>query len=101
MLQLLPASTGGFHKTITEEEIAYALRTIDSSESVTQRLLEAGTMRGANFGGTVIVGRALTEAAAPGESRGAAGLRAVTVALAVLVILSFLATTLLHAFLGP
>jgi len=58
----LVLATAAFHKAITDEEISHALRSAESSETVTQRLLETGNLRGARFGGTVIVGRALTDA---------------------------------------
>jgi hypothetical protein len=94
-------ATGGFHKAITDEDILYALRTTDSSESVTQRLLEAGTMRGANFCGTVIVGRALTDAAPPADAGKNFNVRTAAIALTVLVIASLIAASLFHVFLTP
>jgi protein phosphatase len=97
----LVLATGGFHKAITDEEIVYALRTTDSSESVTQRLLEAGSMRGANFGGTVIVGRALTDAAPPVDAGPSFNVRTAAIALTVLVIASLIAASLFHVFLTP
>jgi PPM family protein phosphatase len=97
----LVLATGGFHKAITDEEIVYALRATDSSESVTQRLLEAGTMRGANFGGTVIVGRALTEAAPPVDAGPSFNVRTAAIALTVLVTASLIAASVFHLFLSP
>jgi hypothetical protein len=93
--------TGAFHKAIAEDEIAYALRTLDSPESVTQRLLESGQMRGNRFGGTVIVGRALTDPAPPADPGPGFNVRTATVALTVLVIASLIAASIFHAFLGP
>jgi hypothetical protein len=97
----LVLATGGFHKAISEDEIAYALRAVDSSESVTQRLLESGKMRGSRFGGTVIVGRALTEPAPAADAGPGFNVRTATVALTVLVVVSLLAATIFHAVLGP
>jgi hypothetical protein len=93
--------TGGFHKAITDEEIAHALQATDSSESVTQRLLETGKARGANFGGTVIVGRALTDAAPPADAGPGFNVRTAAIALAVLVIASLIAASIFHVVLGP
>ena len=97
----LVLATGGFHKSITEEEIAHALRTTDSSESVTQRLLEAGSLRGANFGGTVIVGRALTEAAPPADAGKNFNVRTAALALTLLITVSLIAAAIFHVFLNP
>jgi protein phosphatase len=97
----LVLATSGFHKVITDEEIAHAMRSADSSESVTQRLLEAGNLRGASFGGgTVIVGRSLTEAAPAPDTRPARRVRAAALALTVLVIASLIAASVFHVFLG-
>jgi protein phosphatase len=97
----LVLTTGGFHKAITEEEIAYALRTTDSSESVTQRLLETGNMRGADFGGTVIVGRALTDAAPRVDAGPSFNVRTAAFALTLLVLVSLIAAAIFHVFLTP
>ena len=97
----LVLATGGFHKAITDEEIAYALRTTDSSESVAQRLLETGSMRGADFGGTVIVGRALTDAAPAVDAGPSLNVRPAAFALTVLVLASLIAAAIFHVFLTP
>jgi PPM family protein phosphatase len=97
----LVLATGAFHKAITDEEISRALRTTDSSESVTQRLLEAGSLRGAAFAGTVIVGRALTDAAPPADAGPNFNVRTAAIALTLLVIASLIAATLFHVFLQP
>jgi PPM family protein phosphatase len=97
----LVLATGAFHKSITEEEIAYALRATESSESVTQRLLEAAGMRGAAFGGTVIVGRSLTDASPPLDAGKNFNVRTAALALTVLVIASLIAAALFHVFLQP
>lgn len=97
----LVLATGGFHKSIGDDEIAYALRTTDSSESVTQRLLEAGAMRGTNFGGTVIVGRALTAPAAPVEPGRTFNTRTAAIALTMFVIVALIAASVFHVFLTP
>jgi protein phosphatase len=97
----LVLATAGFHKAIGDDEIAYALRAAESSESVTQRLLESGGLRASSFAGTVIVGRALTAPppeAVPGPSF---TVRTATIAVTALVIASLIAASIFHAFLGP
>jgi protein phosphatase len=93
-------ATAAFHKSITDEEISHALRTTDSSESVTQRLLEMGNLRGAAFGGTVIVGRSLTDVSPPASAHPARRMRAAAIALTVIVIASLIAGSVFHVFLG-
>jgi serine/threonine protein phosphatase PrpC len=93
-------ATAAFHQTITEEEIAYTLHATGSPESVTQRLLEVGRMRAGDFAGTVIVGRALTEAV-PEEGGVGFNVRTAALALTLLVIVSLVAAGVFHAFLGP
>jgi len=96
----LVLATGAFHTAISEDEIATALRTTASSESVTQRLLETGRMRGGNFAGTVIVGRALTDA--PSDGGGSSfNVRNAALALTILVVFSLISAAIFHAFLGP
>lgn len=97
----LVLATGGIHKTITEDEIAYTLRTTDSSESVTQRLLEVGKMRGDDFGGTVIVGRALTDAAHPDDGGPSLCVRTAAIALTLLIVVSLVAASIFHSVLSP
>lgn len=96
----LVLATGAFHQTVAEDEIAYALRVADSAESVTQRLLEIGKVRGGTVGGTVIVGRSLTDSGTPPETGGPGfNVRTATLALAMLVIASLIAAVLVHGFL--
>lgn len=97
----LVLASGSFHKTITDAEIARALRGTDSSEAVTQRLLEAGTTRSGSFSGTVIVGRALTDAAPPVDAGPSFHIRTAALALTLLVIASLVAATVFHIFLQP
>jgi protein phosphatase len=97
----LVLATGAFHSTITEDEIAATLRATDSSESVTQRLLEVGRMRGGHFAGTVIVGRALTDAFAPETGGRTFNVQNAALALTILVIFSLIAASIFHAVLGP
>ncbi len=96
----LVLATGAFHATIGEDEIAATLRMTASSESVTQRLLESGRMRGGDFAGTVIVGRALTDARAESGGRGF-NVQNASLALTILVLFSLVAATIFHAVLGP
>ncbi len=97
----LVLATGAFHTTITDDEIAATLRATDSSESVTQRLLEVGRMRGGDFAGTVIVGRALTDALLPEGGGHSFNVPNAALALTILVIFSLIAATIFHAVLGP
>jgi hypothetical protein len=97
----LVLATGGFYRAISEDEIAHALQTTDSSESVTQRLLETGKSRSGDFGGTVIVGRALTDAAPPLDAGPGFNVRTAGIALAALVIVSLIAASIFHVVLGP
>jgi protein phosphatase len=97
----LVLATGAFHATITEDEIATTLRTTETSESVTQRLLEVGRMRGGNVAGTVIVGRALTEAAKSDHGGRGFNVQNAALALTILVLFSLIAATIFHAVLGP
>jgi protein phosphatase len=96
----LVLATGGFHKAISDEEISYALRSGDSSESVTQHLLETGNLRGAAFGGTIIVGRSLTDTTPAPLASPSRRVRAAALALTVLVIASLIAGSVFHVFLG-
>jgi len=97
----LVLATGAFHTTITEDEIAATLRSTDSSESVTQRLLEVGRLRGGNFAGTVIVGRALTEAMQSDAGGRGFNVQNAALALTILVLFSLIAASIFHAVLGP
>ncbi len=96
----LVLATAAFHKNISDEEMVSALRGTGSSESVTQRLLEIGSLRGLTFGGTVIVGRSLTDTATPLETTPSRRIRAAAIALTVLVIASLIAGSVFHVFLG-
>jgi hypothetical protein len=58
-------------------------------------------MRGGNFAGTVIVGRALTEASALDDGGHSFTVRNAALALTILVIFSLVAAAIFHAFLGP
>ncbi len=97
----LVLATGAFHTTITEDEIAATLRNSESSESVTQRLLEVGRMRGGNFAGTVIVGRALTEPQRSDDGGRSFNVQNAALALTILVLFSLIAATICHSVLGP
>ena len=64
-------------------------------------MLEVGNLRGASFGGTVIVGRALTDAAPPVDAGPNFNVRTAALALTVLVIASLIAAAIFHIFLQP
>jgi serine/threonine protein phosphatase PrpC len=98
----LVLATGGVHEIVAGDEIAYTLQVAHSSSDVAGRLLEILKMRGAPGGGTVIVGRALTEAAVvevpclrPATMRTAA-----TVFAAILVAILFAMVVLHSVFIG-
>jgi hypothetical protein len=63
-------------------------------------LLEVGRRRG-NTAGTVIVGRALTEAAKPDDGGRGFNVQNAALALTILVLFSLIAATIFHAVLGP
>lgn len=95
----LVLTTGALHESVSTGEIAYALQAGESSEAIAQQLLQAAAGRGGRDGGTVIVGRALTDGTIPDEpERRGTNLRRVTAALIVFALLSLLATALMHAF---
>jgi serine/threonine protein phosphatase PrpC len=98
----LVLATGGVHDIVASDEMAYALRVGERSSDVATRLLELLKVRGAQSGGTVIVGRSLTE---PPESP-RDGLRTPTARTAALALGAILAATLvamgvLHAVFAP
>jgi PPM family protein phosphatase len=98
----LVLATAAFHENVAESEVVFALRSADTSESVAQRLLALCAAREARNGGTIIIGRALTDPGTSTErSHGSVAMRRATAALVVLVMLSMLATALVHAFVGP
>lgn len=97
----LVLATVGIHETIGEEQIAGAIRAGDSSESVTQRLLEAVRARAADVSGTVIVGRALTDPVEPAGGGRSFSTRTAALVLAVLFLASLLAAAVAHAFISP
>jgi len=97
----LVLATAAFHESVAESEIVYALRGGDSSEAVAQRLLALCAARETRNGGTIIIGRALTESRPAAEARSATALRRATAALVVMALLAMLATALIHAFVTP
>lgn len=98
----LVLATGGLHRALNDDEIAHTLRSADSSESATVRLLEIAKLRGASSGGTVIVGRALTEPASLYDvNERHVSVRTAAIALTTLVIASLIAMSIAHAFIAP
>ena len=95
----LVLTTGAFHEIVSTREMAYALRASESSEAVAQRLLQTADAREDRDGGTIIVGRVLTDATLSAEPKRCGAIRRrVTAALVGLALLSLLTTALLHAF---
>jgi protein phosphatase len=98
----LVLATAAFHENVSESEIVYALRAAESSEGVAQRLLSLCAARETRSGGTIIIGRALTETGSAAEGSGSGTrFRRATAALVVMAMLAMLATALVHAFIGP
>ncbi len=98
----LMLTTGGVHAVVTPDEMLYALQSANSSSDVASRMLELLKLRGAPHGGTVIIGRALTERAAPAsDGFRPATMRTAIVALAALLAATFVAIVVLHAVFAP
>jgi len=99
----LVLATGGVHEVVALDELAYTLQAAHSSSDVAGRLLEILKMRGAPGGGTVIVGRALTDASVddgPGL-RPATMRTAATIFAAILVTILLASVVLRMVFVGP
>lgn len=94
-------ATGGVHENVAADEIAYALQIAPTSSDVASRLLEILKVRGSVNGGTVIVGRALTEGAAVVRERFAPTVRTAAIALTSLVAATLIAIAVLHAVFAP
>jgi serine/threonine protein phosphatase PrpC len=96
-------ATGGVHESIAPDEIAYTLQVAHSSSDVAGRMLEMLKLRGIPGGGTVIVGRALTEAVATDVPclRPATVRTAASVFAAIIVMILLAAVVLRLVFVGP
>jgi protein phosphatase len=98
----LVLSTGGVHTIVAADEMLYALQAAHSSSDVASRLLEILKLRGAPHGGTVIVGRTLTERTPPASDVfRPATIRTAAVALAALLAATLVAIAVLHAVFSP
>jgi protein phosphatase len=98
----LVLATGGVHEMVASDEMAYALQVAERSTDVAARVLEILKLRGSPSGGTVIVGRTLTEPPQPARD----GIRPATVRTAAIALISILAATIvaigvLHAVFAP
>ena len=98
----LVMATGGVHETVASDEIAYSLQVAQSSSDVAGRLLEILKLRGAPGGGTVIVGRALTESVTEEAPclRPATVRTAATVFAAIILTILIATVVLRMAFIG-
>jgi hypothetical protein len=86
------------HAVVAPDEMLYALQAAHSSSDVASRLLEILKLRGAPHGGTVIVGRTLTERTPPAnDCFRPATIRTAIVALAALLAATLVAIAVLHA----
>jgi protein phosphatase len=93
--------TDGIHKTLAEEELAFAASIPGSAADVVDRVLALLKMRGGSDGGTVIVGRELT-VAVPSPAAGH-GRRSVSSAIGVTILMLALVViaTLLYQTIAP
>ncbi|MFN2460368.1 MAG: PP2C family serine/threonine-protein phosphatase [Candidatus Velthaea sp.] len=98
----LVLATGGVHEAVAGDEMAYALRAAQSSTDAATRLLEILKSRGGPGGGTVIVGRALTESAAEEpQCFRPATMRTAAFVLTVVFMLTLIAIVVLHTVFAP
>lgn len=95
--------TDGVHRHISGDEIAYALGGNDSASDVVSRLLTMRKMRSAGEGGTLIVGRQLSELAplAAGNAFTPFSPRNIIFALALIAIAALIAFAIAHVVFGP
>ncbi|GAC1418275.1 MAG: hypothetical protein NVSMB5_09620 [Candidatus Velthaea sp.] len=95
-------ATGGVHASVASDEMSYALHAANSSSDVATRLLEILKMRGAPGGGTVIVGRALTErSSAEDRAYRPATVRTAAIGLTALLAATLVAVAVLHTVFVP
>ena len=95
--------TDGVHRHISGDEIAYALGGNDSASDVVSRLLTMRKMRSAGEGGTLIVGRRLSELVplAGGNSGAAFAPRNIVLALALIAVAGLIAFAIAHVVFAP
>ena len=95
--------TDGVHRHISGDEIAYALGGNDSASDVVSRLLTMRKMRSAGEGGTLIVGRRLSELVplAAGNSGAAFAPRNIVLALALIAVAALIAYAIAHVVFAP
>ncbi|HYZ16801.1 MAG TPA: protein phosphatase 2C domain-containing protein [Candidatus Acidoferrum sp.] len=91
----LVLSSGAVHELLGDDEIADALRVAGSSEAVTARLLAIAGIRG-DGAGTVIVGRALTEAPRETKVQRRPPVREAAILLAAMLAATIVAIVMLH-----
>ena len=94
--------TGGVHEIISSEEMSYALESARRSSDVAMSLVEMLKLRGAPHGGTVIVGRALTEpSAAAASAFRPVTVRTAAIALGAVIVATLIAIATLHTVFVP
>jgi serine/threonine protein phosphatase PrpC len=95
--------TDGVHRHISGDEIAYALGGNDSASDVVSRLLTMRKMRSAGEGGTLIVGRQLSDLVplVAGNSGAAFSPRNIVLALALIAVAALIAFAIAHVVFAP
>jgi len=95
-------ATGGVHAAVASDEMSFALGSAASSSDVAARVLEILKLRGVLGGGTVIVGRALTERSIDEtEKFRPATVRTAALGLTALLAASLVAAAVLHTVFNP
>jgi protein phosphatase len=99
----LVLATGGVHSTVSDDEMTQALQSATTSSDVAARLLEILKLRGAApGGGTVIVGRALTDRATlESDPLRPATMRTAAISLTALLAATAVAIVVLHTVFAP
>ena len=93
--------TDGVHRHIGGDEIAYALGGTDGASDVVSRLLNMRKMRGAGEGGTLIVGRQLSELApTQATANHAFSPRNLALAFVLLAVAALIAFAIAHVVFG-
>ena len=95
--------TDGVHRHISGDEIAYALGGTDGASDVVSRLLTMRKMRSAGEGGTLIIGRQLSEVVPLASAGGFSAFapRNIALACALLAIAALIALAIAHVVFGP
>ena len=95
--------TDGVHRHISGDEIAYALGGNEGASEVVSRLLAMRKMRGAGEGGTLVIGRQLSEVAAVAAAGSGLAFtpRSLALAAVLLAVAALIALAIAHTVFGP